>query len=380
MEDWFEAYARAFDIDNLHYDVPPITYHNPRRKGYPELHTLAEFGFPDDVNEAPYYYNYALSEEFYQKTRNHWKRGLPEFKDNFLKYLLTWNSRDKALEQFYRDCAPYGISQEEADNYLQDRMFYFLEPDNALAVVKELVFLILEYAPNDYSYFVRCYGLKNSFVYKGLYHTAAEIIRIRTNDALLMPRVIQREIRKGTPLIEIYHHIFENKSVIKDTLKAFRRSDFDTMPVGFYERKIERILLSQSNLDYTVNETKAGIPFNYCLYENGDFLFAIKYDGSLFSYDDEDTIDNFEQYFNEQIKEIRAFDDACLEKGIPVYHISDYNLDDDYDHEHETEVADDIRKAKKDINYLRSMIENGWQYDDIINAANDYYDDDWDWE
>ncbi len=274
MEDWFEAYAKAFEIDSLHYDVPPITYHNPRHKGCPEPHTLTELGFPDDIRKAPYYFNYALLKEFHQKTHNHWKRGLPEFRDNYLKYLLVWNSRDKAIEQFYRDGAPYGISQEEADNYLQDRMFYYLEPDNALAVVKELIFLILEYAPNDFAYFVKCFGLKNSFVYKGLYHIAADIIRIKTNDALLTPRVVQREIRKGTSLIEIYRHIFENKSVIKDTLKAFKRSDYDSMPIGYYERKIERILLSQSHLDYTTNETKAGIPFDYCLYADGNFLFC----------------------------------------------------------------------------------------------------------
>ena len=107
-------------------------------------------------------------------------------------------------------------------------------------------------------------------------------------------------------------------------------------------------------------------------------FFAIKYDGELFYYD-EDTID-FEQHFDEQIKEIQAFDSACLEKGILVYHISEFSLDDSDGTELEIAVADDIRKAKKDLSYLRSIMENGSQYAAVKAAVIDIDDDDWDSE
>ena len=385
---WNEFYKFAVEMDtsDIHYDIPLIKYHNPRDKEKPVYRTLTEMGFPHDIKETPFYYDFKLVSSFNSKTMAHWKRKLPKFENHYLQYLLVFGNRKKAREQFYEDCNPYGISKEEADSCLKNEVLFTLEPDNAIEVIKEFIFIIYEYAPNDFGHFAMCYGLKNSFAYDRLYQTALDILQTKVDTFSLTPRVVQREVVKGTPLIEIYHNIFKNKSVIKETVKSFNRVQFCAMPVGYYQRKIERILLSQSGIDYTVNELRDGIQFDYCIYKDGEFLFAVVNDKMLFSYDDsfasvfeeDDDTPYYPEQFEVEIDKIKEFDNECLKRGILVYHISYLNLD-----EYDMTVAGDIRKAKKDLDYLKNLIETGQQYSSIreyfreANEDDDREDDEW---
>ena len=351
MEELYLQFIRDLSIETITYDVAPLRYCNPHSKTKPELKTLKEMGFPHDVKKSPQYYNYSLLNEFFNKTRSHWKRKLPPFKDNFLKYLLVTKNTEQALELFFEDCEAYGVSKEEAQNYLCDRMTYYLEPSDALEAVKEFIYIIIEYAPNNFDYFCSCFGLKNSFCYRELYESAEDILKTATGADIctFTPRIIKREILKGTALIDIYKNVFDNKSKIKETLKSMDEQDWACSALSKYQRQIEKILLTQSRLDYTLCETIEGIRFDYTIYENGSFLFAIKYDEQNIYYED----------FHVQLQQVQKFDALCLKKEIPVYHIADICL---FDEELEPEVTFEIRAGRKDPDYFLQMMLNGTQY------------------
>ena len=397
MEDFFRDYVTNFDISNIHYDIKPFTYYNPRKKGHPEYRTLSQVGFPYDIDDAPSYYNYELTREFGNKMAAHWKRKLPVFKNNYLEYLLVFNDREKAIEQFVVDCEPYGVSREEAINELKNRYLYYLDPSNTFEVIKEFIFLILEYAPKDFGYFIVCYGLDKNFKYKEPYRVAEEILSTKVNIFTLAPRVIKREIVKGTSLIDIYNNVFENKSAIKDAVKTFSRDALSQMPYDYYQRKIERILLSQSNIEYKIQETINGIPLDYAIYNDGEFLFGIVYDKDLVLYnylgedyfvpetgfedhllddEDEDEELGFDpeialKGFDEQIRDIQSFDNECLGKGVPVYHVTIASLD-----ELDIDISSDIRSIRKDVSFLLDIIQNGTQYSRLREVLLDEFEDD----
>ncbi len=379
MKQFFLDYAKQFDIESISYDVPTLVYHNPRNKGRPEPKTLEEMGFPYDIKKAPLYYNSDMVHEFVDKTRAHWRRKLPEFKDLYLQYLLAFNSREVALEKFFSDSEPYGVSKEEAENYLKSRMLYYLEPQNAFEVLKELIYLILEYAPKSFDYLINCYGLAGRTEYWKLYDVAIEILGTKLNVYELAPKVVKREVIKGTPLIDIYKNFFENKSAIKDAVKSMTYQDYEKSPVSWYERKLERILLSQSNLDYKVNETIDGIKLNYSLYDDGAFLFGIIFDGEVLSGDY--TADSLAE-LDAHLETIQSFDRECLNKGVAIYHVTYLSLD-----EFDIDTTDDIRSARKDITYLYDIINDNKQYSRLrdylleeIEDNEDDYDDDEDYD
>lgn len=392
MEDFFRDYVMNFDISNIHYDIKPFTYYNPRKKGHPEYRTLSQVGFPHDIDDAPSYYNYELTREYGNKMAAHWKRKLPTFTNHYLEYLLVFNDREKATEKFVADCEPYGVSREEAINELKNRYLYYLEPSNTLEVIKEFIFLILEYAPKDFGYFITCYGLDKNYKYKEPYRIAELILSAKVNIFTLTPNVVRREIVKGTSLIDIYKNVFENKSTIKDAVKSFPRDAFSAMPYNYYQRKIERLLLSQSNLDYTIGETRNGVDLDYGIYSDGEFLFGIVYDDELVLYNyigddyfkgdftgfDEFILDDtgdldFEKAikaFDEQLETIKTFDNECLKKGVLVYHVTTAALD-----ELDAEISSDIRSIRKDINYLYDIIRNGKQFSALREVLIEEFED-----
>ena len=351
MTDAFLRFAKAVDLDSIHYDIAPLRYCNPRKKGRLEERTLNEMGFPYDVNEMSHYYNADSSGEFYVKTQRHWQRRLPPFENRYVQYLLLTDSRDEAFARYFEEAEPYGVSKEETEHFLRRLGVYQLEPENALEVVREFIFIILEYAPKSFDYFTRCYGLKNAWQYSELYRTAYEILQVKIKNFDPSPRILQREVLKGTPLLAIYRYQFDNKSAIRDAVNALSIEALDRSPVPYYRRKAELLLLSLRNTDYTVNETRGGTVFPFCVYGEEGFLFALMCDDTTV------TDDAFPDEFDAQMALIEAYDKRMLQQGIPVYHVNDFSLD-----EFTNEVSDDIRKSVTDIGYLYEMIQNGEQY------------------
>lgn len=330
-------------------------------KGLPipsvKTRTLSELGFPvdvvirDNIDDIDLYKN--LEFKLYRTPYS----VIYSVEKEYLKLLLRYKDKNKALEETLYILREYEITMEELKSSLIYNNIYNLVYEEVDTLIEEFMFIINKLIPRQLSDIYYSFDIKPNPTYSIFFDLASERLNLTKNMnkndknygkfVSHMEESIKNLIKERCSLLSIYLNTCASKADIKDVLSKINHDEI-------YEIE-ERIFSLSKQYTYSIDLIDSEGIIHFCIFKDEIKVLNIAYI-SCYKCDE---IQDIDEYVSEL--SMRFNDVPCL--VIDYYELSDSN------------VTTIIRNTLKDYNYIKKHTKKRNTYRSMIIKCNKIYND-----